>query len=160
MFRSGGNDRRGRHSRHHHNAAPPPQGPWEPGGDDRRGRHSRHHHNAAPPPQGLADLEPLSREVSQLLRHRGLPTMRADGFAPLRSVQEALRMRASREALETLVRISCRAGGEPRFELLRDGSQEWIRASHKHSIPGLQGMFPESNGAAKYFSPSHCSRWV
>ena len=28
MFRSGGNDRRGRHSRHHHNAAPPPQVPW------------------------------------------------------------------------------------------------------------------------------------
>lgn len=107
-------------------------------------------------------LEPLSRTLASILRHRA-PTLgihiRADGFASLNdvlansglshSIERVLpgcveSIKASKvvpdqliQAVKTIVGTSM-TNGRPRFELWEDDSsgklELWIRATHKHSM--------------------------
>lgn len=94
-----------------------------------RGRSSPHAKAGGHPDQ----MEALSRELSTLLRHRGLPEMRPDGYAPVAAVIAALRSHPQRSDVKEVVRLS-RRGDAPRFELLHEGADEWIRATDKRSI--------------------------
>jgi len=90
-------------------------------------------------PDGFVkDLEGLSREMVELLRHRGLPQMRPDGFAPLEAVVNSLSSRPSTAQVEEVVSRSFRPrDGLPRFELLVDNGMKFVRACGKHSLPSV-----------------------
>lgn len=77
----------------------------------------------------------LSKAMSAHLRHRGPPGMRADGFAPLRSLSKVMRV-----APNMLLDIAqFRPGEKARFELRQgDHGRLWIRAMHGHSDPRIQ----------------------
>lgn len=76
----------------------------------------------------------LSKAMSAHLRHRGPPGMRADGFAPLRSLSKVMRVAPS--MLLDIAQL--RPGEKARFELRQgDHGRLWIRAMHGHSDPRI-----------------------
>ncbi|CAK0894514.1 unnamed protein product [Prorocentrum cordatum] len=80
-------------------------------------------------PELSGELDRVSRELSQLLRHRGVDGMDADGFAPLTAVIDNMRCRPSPEQVEMVVSISMRADGAARFQLRQDAGSSSRRVT-------------------------------
>lgn len=109
-----------------------------------------------------APLEPLSRTLASLLRHRAADLgvhVRGDGFA---NVEEVLACSIIRRGMEAATQAGEFAGAKPmdvirtvvemsiskgnrRFELWEgDGSEVWIRATHKHSLANVAVAEPKA----------------
>jgi len=89
-----------------------------------------------------AQQQRLSRACSYILRHRQpapnelvLP----DGFTPISRVMKLLQPKYSPtfDQITQLVQNSIDDHGLPRFELKRCGDQTWMRATSRHTTPGM-----------------------
>ena len=102
-----------------------------------RGRQMRTRSNSP----GMSDrMTRLSRALSSILRHRGLPEgqgqLCADGFAEVGQVAKALRnFRTNDSEVRRVVDASVGSDGRPRFELRALGDKLWIRATGRHTLP-------------------------
>lgn len=83
-----------------------------------------------------AEIDALSKEMIQLLRHKGLPNTDLNGWTPMVDVVNALRAKPTRDSVEAVVQQSRRAGGDgpKRFELRNMKGQDYIRAAEKRSL--------------------------
>jgi len=88
--------------------------------------------------QHESPLERNSRALSYLLRHSESIARRPDGYAPVCNVLAAPNIHMSSADLHMVVDTSFDKRGVPRFEIICDGTREWVRASGKRSVAGCE----------------------
>eukprot|EP00927_Polykrikos_kofoidii_P024392 TRINITY_DN22196_c0_g1_i1.p1 TRINITY_DN22196_c0_g1~~TRINITY_DN22196_c0_g1_i1.p1 ORF type:complete len:1475 (+),score=348.70 TRINITY_DN22196_c0_g1_i1:86-4426(+) len=91
-------------------------------------------------------LEPLSRALSAVLRHRALEKkipMYTNGFAPFLQVLRTLPSKGlDFSDVMTVVKTSCHTDGVPRFEVDHVAEPMLIRSTRNHTIPGIDLSAP------------------